>query len=153
MDKKDKTSLMMLAGGAAVAGATVLASQSLSGLELTNDLLEIVENVLNLLRGTSMIASAIGLARIGLKYGTKMWNWLEEKISNHSNNKKKELAKTHSKSNDSKSSSKGHVKEGEMTGIMKKGFNRGADINLAQQSKPVQKTVSKTRVVQKQSQR
>ena len=47
-----------------------------------------------------------------------------------------------------KSNVRGHLKA-----ELAKGFNRGADINLAQQSRPVQKTVSNAKVVQQQSQR
>ena len=130
MDRADKRSLLMAAGGAAVAGVSMMASQSIGGLEITNDVLEVIKTVLGFIPPLAATASAISLVQLAVKYGGKLYHRIKQKIQEKYHLNEKEADKMlKSLSNDTKSSSKATAKEGEMTDVMKKGFNRGASIN------------------------
>lgn len=133
MDKKDRNSWGLAIGGAAVAGVSMLASQSMTGLEVTNDVLEAIKVVLGFIPVASAAASAIGLVQLLIKYGSKGYELVKQKLKEKYHISEKDADKMIQKaiSNDSKSSSKESAQKG-VTDIMKKGFTRGAPINNPQ---------------------
>ena len=146
MDKFDKNSLLMAAGGAAIAGASMMAGQSIGGVEVTNDVLEVIETILKWIPPVAAFASAVGLARLAVKYGARFWNLIKEKMEQRSNTNKNELNKTHSKSNDTKSSTKGNMKED-----LKSGYKRGLENSSRRSARnPVNRNVSKMVTTTKQ---
>lgn len=144
MDKKDFKNACMVAGGtaiAAVGGAAMYAGSAVSASptagELLIDLAQIAAIVAPLAGVGGLTLAAIGLIPLAIKYGKKLYDIIRGKSIEHSQTKTQQKSNVH-----------GHLKED-----LAKGFNRGADINLAQQARPMQKTVPNTKVVQQQSQR
>ncbi len=130
MDKKDRNSLLMAAGGAAIAGASMLVGQSLAGVEVTNDILEAAKIILGFIPGASAVVSAIGFVQLAVKYGGKAYQLLKQKFQEKYHISEKEADKMlKSLSNDTNSASKTTTKERGMTDVMKKAYNRGAPIN------------------------
>lgn len=140
MDKKDFKNACMVAGGTAIAAASGVAMHTSSvsvPTELLSDLAQIGAVVAPLAGVGGLGLIALGLTPLAIKYSKKLYDKLKGKSIEHSQTKTQQKSNVH-----------GHLKED-----LAKGFNRGADINLAQQSKPVQKTVPNKKVVQQQSQR
>lgn len=144
MNRKDFKNVCMVAGGtaiAAVGGAAMYAGSAVSASptagELLIDLAQIATIVAPLAGIGGLTLAAIGLIPLAIKYGKKLYDIIRGKSIEYSQ------AKTTQKNN-----VRGHLKAD-----LAKGFNRGADINLTRQSKPMQKNVSKAKIVRQQSQR
>lgn len=140
MDKKDFKNACIVAGGTAItvaSGAAMHASSVSVPTELLSDLAQIGAVVAPLAGVGGLGLIALGLTPLAIKYGKKLYDKMRGKSVEHSQVKTQQKSNVH-----------GHLKED-----LAKGFNRGADINLAQQSKPMQKTVPNKKVVQQQSQR
>ena len=140
MDKKDFKNACMVAGGTAIAaasGAVMHAGSTSVTTEVLTDLAQIGAVVAPLAGVGGLGLIALGLTPLAIKYGKKLYDKMRGKSVEHSQVKTSQKTNVH-----------GHLKED-----LAKGFNRGADINLTKQSKPVQKTVANKKVVQQQSQR
>ncbi len=140
MDKKDFKNACMVAGGTAIAaagGVAMHAASAPAATEFLADAAQIGAIVAPLAGVGGLGLVALGLTPLAIKYGKKLYDKMRGKSIEHSQTKTQQKNNVH-----------GHLKAD-----LAKGFNRGADINLAQQSRPVQKTVSNAKVVQQQSQR
>ena len=142
MNKKDFKNACMMASGVALtvaSGATMLGTSSSGGStsEILADLAQVGSLVAPLVGAGGVSLAIIGAAPLIVKYGKKLYDKMRGKSIEHSQTKTQQKTKSRS-----------HLKEDLM-----KGFNRGAEINLAQQSKPIQKQEVNAKVVQKQAQR
>ena len=140
MDKKDFKNACMVAGGTAIvaaSGAVMHASSVSVSSELLSDLAQIGAVVAPLAGVGGLGLIALGLTPLAIKYTKRLYDKIKGKSIERGQTKATQKSNLHT-----------HLKED-----LTKGFNRGADINLVQQSKPVQKTVQNTKVVQQQSQR
>ena len=124
MDKKDRNSLLMVAGGAAVAGVSMLAANDLSGLEMTDDALHAADLIFKIITTGASVSSVIGLLRLAAKYGKVVYDYLKEKLNfkSNTNENNQSLTKQNIKS-DLKSNSNNLQKD------LKNAFSRGAPIN------------------------
>ena len=152
MDKKDRNSLWLAAGGTAVAGMSMLATNNLDGWEMTGDALKAVELILDLVADGGSIAAAIGLLRLATKYGKAFYEYLKKKFNSktHSNENDKSLTKQNLKTSVKSNSNnlKADLKHASDRGVPINQATRRSARNPVPRAKSVSKTLKDIRSVQ-----